>query len=83
VLFEDQLVTETKIADAVVRRRREDDLIFEHAVEPVGDNILQVGGEIVATGGFMLHYTCHLPICTWKSGRIGGDIALEVSSCRR
>lgn len=56
VLFEDHVVTEHKIADAVVRLRREDDRIFEHVVEPVGDYILQVAGEIVATGGFMLHY---------------------------
>ena len=56
VLFEDHVVTEHEIADAVVRPRREDDRIFEHAVEPVGDYVLEVGGEIVATGGFMLHY---------------------------
>ena len=56
VLFEDHVVTEHRIADAVVRLKRDDDRIFEHAGEPVGDYVLQVGGEIVATGGFMLHY---------------------------
>ena len=56
VLFEDHAVTEHKMSGAVVRPRREDDGIFEHTVEPVGDYVLEVGGEIVATGGFMLHY---------------------------
>jgi len=56
VLFEDHAVTEHKIAGAVVRLRRDDDRIFEHTIEPVGDYVLEVGGEIVATGGFLLHY---------------------------
>jgi GNAT superfamily N-acetyltransferase len=56
VLFERHSVTEFKIPDAVVRPRRADDQIFEHAVEPLGDYVLEVKGEIVATGGFMLHY---------------------------
>jgi hypothetical protein len=56
VLFEDSVVTQHKIADAVVRLRRDDDRIFEHTVEPVGEYVLQVGGEIVARSGFMLHY---------------------------
>ena len=56
VLFEDHAVTEHTIPDAVVRPRRNDDHIFEHHVEPVGDYILELGGEVLATGGFLLHY---------------------------
>jgi len=56
VLFADAVVTTHTLADAVVRARRDDDRIFEHAVEPVGDYVLEAGGEIVATGGFLLHY---------------------------
>jgi hypothetical protein len=37
------------------RARRNGDRIFEHAVEPAGDYVLELHGEIVATGGFLLH----------------------------
>jgi GNAT superfamily N-acetyltransferase len=56
VLFEDHAVTEQAIPGAVVRPRRDDDRIFEHKVEPVGDYVLELEGEIRATGGFLLHY---------------------------
>lgn len=56
VLFEDHVVTEHKIADAVVRLKHDDDRVFEHAVEPLGEYVLDVGGELVATAGFLLHY---------------------------
>ena len=56
VLFEDHAVTEYVVPGAVVRRRRESDQVFEHKGEPVGDYVLALAGEIVATGGFMLHY---------------------------
>jgi GNAT superfamily N-acetyltransferase len=38
------------------RSRRKGDRIFEHAVEPIGDFVLQADDEIVATAGFLLHY---------------------------
>ncbi len=56
MLFEDAHATRHEILGGVVRRRREVDQVFEHTVEPVGDHVLDVGGEVVATGGFMLHY---------------------------
>ncbi len=56
VLFEDHAVTEHVIPSAVVRPRRDNDQVFEHKVEPVGDYVVDVKGEVVATGGFMLHY---------------------------
>jgi GNAT superfamily N-acetyltransferase len=56
VLFEDHDVTHHEIEGALVRRARDDDRIFEHTVEPVGDFVLEIGDEIVATAGFTLHY---------------------------
>ena len=56
VLFEDHAVTEHHISGALVRPRRNDDRVFEHTIEPIGDYVLEVGGDIVATSGFMLHY---------------------------
>jgi GNAT superfamily N-acetyltransferase len=56
VLFEDHAVTEHVIPGAVVRLSRRKDQIFEHKVEPVGDYVVELTGEVVATGGFMLHY---------------------------
>ena len=55
-LFDDAAVTEHTVAGATVRRRQDGDRIFDHAVEPVGDYVLELGGDIVATGGFALHY---------------------------
>jgi len=56
VLFDDHVATAQTIPGAVVRPRRNDDRIFEHQVEPVGRYALEQGGEILATGGFALHY---------------------------
>ncbi len=56
VLFEDYAVTQHGIAGVVFRPREENDIIFEHKVEPVGEYVLELEGEVVATGGFMLHY---------------------------
>jgi hypothetical protein len=56
VLFEDHAATDYAIPDVIFRRREEDDSIFEHQVEPVGEYVLELAGEIVATGGYFLHY---------------------------
>jgi GNAT superfamily N-acetyltransferase len=56
VLFEDHAVTEYMIPGVVFRPRKENDSIFEHEVEPVGEYVLELEGEIVATGGYFLHY---------------------------
>jgi len=49
-------LSELPSAGAVFRRRRRTDRIFRHEVEPVGDFVVDVRGEVVATGGFLLHY---------------------------
>jgi hypothetical protein len=56
ILFEDDKVTEYTMPEVIFRRCREDDNIFEHKGEPAGDYVLEKNGEVVATGGFMLHY---------------------------
>lgn len=56
VLFEDHVKTEHTIPAVTFRPRQKNDSIFEHQVEPVGEYVLESNGEIVATGGFMLHY---------------------------
>jgi RimJ/RimL family protein N-acetyltransferase len=45
---------------------------FEHRVEPIGEYVLEVAGEVVATGGFMLHY--NMPFA---------DLYMEVSESHR
>jgi GNAT superfamily N-acetyltransferase len=73
VFFEPRSTTEYKIADSIVRSRRADDHIFEHIVEPVGDYVLEIKQEIMATGGFMLHYNAPF-----------ADLYMEVrKDCRR
>ena len=56
ILFDDHKLTEFKIPRVVFRRHIKDENMFEHKAEPVGEYVLEKNGEIVATGGFMLHY---------------------------
>jgi GNAT superfamily N-acetyltransferase len=56
MLFDDRFATDLAVAGATVRRRRPDDHVFDHTLEPVGDYVVTMAGEVVATGGFMLHY---------------------------
>ena len=43
-------------SDVTFRSRKRSDRVFEHQVEPVGDFVIDRGGDVVATGGFLLHY---------------------------
>lgn len=56
VLFEDHAVTEHLVPGTTFRRRTENDQIFEHRTEPVGDYVIEAGGQVVATGGYLCHY---------------------------
>ncbi len=56
VLFEEHSVTHLAVPGVLVRRRRDSDPIFPHSAEPVGEYVAQLNGEVVATGGFLLHY---------------------------
>lgn len=55
-LFQDHGFTGLNVPGAVVRPRRERDRLFEHHAEPEGDYVVERGGEILASGGFLLHY---------------------------
>jgi GNAT superfamily N-acetyltransferase len=73
VLFEEHSATDLVVSDVLVRRRQVGDAIFPHSVEPAGEFVAELKGEIVATGGFMLHY--NLPFA---------DLYMEVrEDCRR
>jgi GNAT superfamily N-acetyltransferase len=56
ILFEDYAVTRYSVSGAQFRARHVADQVFEHQTEPVGDYVVELCGEIVATGGFLLHY---------------------------
>lgn len=58
VLFEDRLTTQLPANDGHFRRATEAEkaTVFPHHVEPVGDWVIEVKGEIVATGGILFHY---------------------------
>jgi GNAT superfamily N-acetyltransferase len=56
VLFEEHSLTDLAVPGLLVRRRQAGDAIFPHSVEGVGEYVAELNGEIVATGGFMLHY---------------------------
>jgi GNAT superfamily N-acetyltransferase len=56
ILFLDDRVTHLQPKGALFRRRIDGELIFKHYAEPQGDFVVERLGEVVATGGFLLHY---------------------------
>jgi GNAT superfamily N-acetyltransferase len=58
VVFHDALTTNLAVAGAVIRPviEADNERIFEHKVEGVGDWLIEHDGNIVATGGVALHY---------------------------
>lgn len=56
VLFEENFSSDIKSDTALFRKRNADDIIFEHKAEPIGDFVLETNKQVVATGGFLLHY---------------------------
>jgi GNAT superfamily N-acetyltransferase len=56
ILFKDNIATELNISNTNFRLRAQEDAVFHHTIEPIGDYVLEQKGRIVATGGFMLHY---------------------------
>ena len=56
ILFEDHVKTDISMGHIIFRRRKAGDIVFEHKSEPVGEYVLELNDEIVATGGFLLHY---------------------------
>lgn len=74
VLFADALVTTLPNPGVVFRRVEEGERqgLFPHAVEPVGEWLLERDGAAVATGGFLTHYNPPY-----------GDLYMEVDEAHR
>jgi GNAT superfamily N-acetyltransferase len=70
VLFHDRLITAHCPPRAKFRRSTPDDAarLFAHGSEPEGDWLVEVEGEVAATGGILFHYN-----------RPYGDIYMEVA----
>jgi GNAT superfamily N-acetyltransferase len=70
VLFHDARTTNLTVPGIICRRATEADQnrVFPHTVEPVGEWVIDADGEIAATGGILFHY--NLPY---------GDIYMEVA----
>jgi len=58
ILFEDVVTTGHVLPDAMFRAitRRERKRVFVHEVEPVGDWVIEMHGQVAATGGLAFHY---------------------------
>lgn len=58
ILFYDAFTSQLSISGATFRKVKDADKarLFKHAAEPVGDWMIEVGGEAVATGGLLFHY---------------------------
>jgi GNAT superfamily N-acetyltransferase len=74
ILFHDAFTTNLIAPDVCFRRVAEGDQgrVFPHMREPVGDWILDAGGEVIATGGILFHYNPPY-----------GDIYMEVAEPSR
>jgi len=73
ILLEEGSTTNIKLVNVLFRKRNESDVVFEHKAEPVGNYVLELNNEVVATGGFFLHY--NMPFA---------DLYMEVrEDCRR
>jgi GNAT superfamily N-acetyltransferase len=56
ILFEDNITSDITLDKILFRKRNENEVVFTHKAEPVGEYVLELNKEIVATGGFLLHY---------------------------
>jgi len=55
-LFKAGSVTYHHFDDVIFRKKMDTDHLFDHKHEPEGDYVIEKDGEIVGTGGFLLHY---------------------------
>jgi len=73
VLLQEDFTSSLSVENIIFRKRNDNDVVFEHKAEPVGDYVLELNKEVVATGGFLLHY--NIPFA---------DLYMEVrEDCRR
>ncbi len=73
ILLGESTTTYITLNNVVFRKRIENEAVFEHKAEPIGNYVLELNNEVVATGGFFLHY--NMPFA---------DLYMEVrEDCRR
>ena len=73
ILLGEHTTTYIALNNVLFRKRVENEAVFEHKAEPVGNCVLELNNEVVATGGFFLHY--NMPFA---------DLYMEVKEdCRR
>jgi GNAT superfamily N-acetyltransferase len=73
ILFADEFISALEPNKVLFRKRNEnDDAVFGDPSEPAGDFVLELDKEVVASGGFLLHY--NLPFA---------DIYMEVKEDHR
>ena len=73
VLLGEDFTSSMHIDHVIFRKWSDKDIIFEHKAEPVGTYVLEFNNQVVATGGFLLHY--NMPFA---------DLYMEVrEDCRR
>jgi GNAT superfamily N-acetyltransferase len=72
VLFKDDGVSTLVNPGVVFRKREEGESVFTHQIEPVGEFVLAKSNEVLATGGFLLHY--NMPFA---------DLYMEVNESHR
>jgi GNAT superfamily N-acetyltransferase len=56
ILFKAGTVTHHHFNDVIFRKKKDTDRLFEHQHEPEGDYVIEKNGEIVGSGGFLVHY---------------------------
>jgi hypothetical protein len=83
ILFEDYAVTEHIIPGVNVRPSRDQDQVFQHSSEPVGEYVLEFGNEVVATGGFLLPYNMPFADLYMGFGRTAAAGASGAFYCKR
>jgi GNAT superfamily N-acetyltransferase len=72
ILFEAGSATNLPAPGVLFRNRSDRDKVFSHSTEPVGDYVLEIEGQVLATGGILTHY--NLPFA---------DLYAEVREDRR
>jgi GNAT superfamily N-acetyltransferase len=56
ILFAENYASALRCDKGIFRKIRNAEQVFDHKVEPVGDYLLEINQQIIATGGFLLHY---------------------------
>ena len=60
ILFQESFTSHIKLYAALFRKHNDNDVVFEHTSEPIGDYVLEEDKQIVATDRFLFHYNMPL-----------------------